>query len=67
VTAYLRVGEKSASYKVAIYNLACAYALLGDKPKALVAIKKALAVGITKAQAMADSDLAAIKSDLAAL
>jgi Flp pilus assembly protein TadD len=65
--AYARVPEKSASYKTAVYNLACSYAQLGDKPKALAALKKAIAAGVPKSYALSDSDLASIKSDIAAL
>lgn len=64
INAYARVGEKSASFPTAVYNLACSYALAGDKAKALVAIRKAIVAGISKAQALADSDLSSIKDDI---
>lgn len=65
VEAYAKVAATSPAYRTAIYNQACAYALLGDKPRALAAIKKAFAAGITRAQALADPDLAAIHGQLA--
>lgn len=67
VAAYGKVPDKSASYATAIYNLACSHALAGDKAKALVAVKKALAAGVQKGQALADSDLVSIRSEVAAL
>lgn len=65
--AYAKVGQQSASYKHALYNLACSYALAGDRLQALAAAKRALAAGVSKEQAIADSDLASIKAELAAL
>lgn len=64
INAYVRVTEKQPGYKIAIYNLACTYALVGEKQKAIVAVKKALLAGIDKAQALGDADLASIKSDI---
>lgn len=65
--AYAKVGATSPSYKIAIYNLACSAALGGDKAKALAAVKKAIAAGISKQEALADSDLVSIKAEIAAL
>lgn len=67
IDAYVKVPSGSPSYKTAIYNLACAYALEGKKSEAVAAIKKALAAGVPKAQALADDDLAAIRADIAAV
>lgn len=66
-SAYLKVDKASPAYRNAIYNLACAYALDGKKAEALVAIKKALAAGITREMAMSDTDLASIKDQIAQL
>jgi transcriptional regulator GlxA family with amidase domain len=65
IEAYAKVATTSPAYRTAIYNLACAHALLGDKTRALAAIKRAFAVGITRAQALADPDLASIHGQLA--
>lgn len=67
IDAYVKVPSGSPSYRNAVYNLACAYAMEGKRDLALAAIKKALAAGVTKAQALADDDLKAIHADIAAL
>jgi putative intracellular protease/amidase len=65
--AYQKVAKTSPAYRNAVYNLACAYALDGKKAEALAAIKKALALGIKREMAMADTDLASIKDQIAQL
>jgi len=67
IEAYVKVPSGSPSYKTAIYNLACAYALEGKKAEAVTAIKKAFAAGVPKSQALGDDDLKAIRADIAAL
>jgi tetratricopeptide (TPR) repeat protein len=67
IAAYLKVRAGTPSYLTAAYNLACAYALDGKKTQALAAIKQAFVAGASRAQALGDPDLAAIKDDLAKL
>lgn len=67
IAAYLKVPSGSPSYRTAIYNLACAYAMTGKKTEAVAAIKKAFAAGIPRSQALGDSDLKAIHADIAAM
>jgi putative intracellular protease/amidase len=67
VAAYAKVTTKQKQYPTAIYNLACSAALGGDKARAVKAIKLALKAGITKEQALADSDLASIKAQIETL
>jgi transcriptional regulator GlxA family with amidase domain len=67
IVAYKNVKPGQPAYQTAVYNLACAYALEGNKPQALAAIKKAFASGIKPSQALADADLAAIHAEIVAL
>ena len=64
----LAAGDKGTPvYKTTMYNLACAYALAGNKARALAALRPALAAGITHDQALADPDLGSIKHEIAKL
>lgn len=67
ITAYRKVGTSSPVYMTAAYNLACAYALDGNKAQALAAVKRAIGAGARREQALADPDLRAIRDDLAKL
>jgi tetratricopeptide (TPR) repeat protein len=47
-----------------VYNIACAYALLGDRDKAFAALEKALAMGFLNLDGLrADPDLASLRDD----
>ena len=69
-------GDAIASYRRAatsrplairdVYNLACAYALAGQRADALRTARRALALGVPVSQALADPDLASIHADLGA-
>lgn len=67
IAAYRKVPATSPAYRTAVYNLACAYALEGRRAEAVAAIRRALAAGVPRSQALADADLKAIHADIAAL
>ncbi|MHC4650621.1 MAG: DJ-1/PfpI family protein, partial [Planctomycetota bacterium] len=62
--AHRRAAELSWFPQRAYYNLACAYAMLGEKDKALDALGKAIAAGFADRQWMEqDSELDGIRAD----
>ena len=63
--AYAKAGELGAVPSITWYNAACAYALAGDKEKAMDLLTRAFGTGyITdKAQVRADPDLASLLDD----
>lgn len=65
--AYAKVPSSAPAYPTAIYNLACAHSRLGNKPAAMVAIKKAFAAGIKREQALGDPDLHAVRDQIVQL
>lgn len=67
IDAYGRVGAGSSAYAKALYNAACAHALLGNKAAALAQVQKALAAGMKREMALADADLASIREEIARL
>ncbi len=61
--AWLKAAEIGGN-PVVPYNLACAYARMGEKAKAFEWLDKSIAAGLTRPEAMgADPDLASLKGD----
>lgn len=67
IAAYKRVVPSQKSYARATYNLACAYALDGDRTAAKATLTKAFGAGIKRDLASSDPDLVSIKDDIATL
>jgi transcriptional regulator GlxA family with amidase domain len=62
--AHVQAAKGEAQKPVALYNLACAYALSGEKEKAIDAAAKAVDAGFrTKGYYETDGDLASIRED----
>lgn len=64
IPAHKRAAEFDAIRPVALYNLACAYALTGKTDQAFDALDDAIQAGFNNPQTMAgDDDLASLRSD----
>jgi len=64
VPAYRRAIELKYSPLISYYNIACAYALAGDRERALAALEEAVAKGYnTTDQIEQDADLASVRDD----
>ena len=62
--AHAEAAKGEAQRPVALYNLSCAYALLGEREKAIEAATNAVAAGFrTKYYFESDEDLASIRND----
>ena len=63
-TSFTEAAKGEAQRSVALYNLACTYALAGERDKAVDAVGRAIAAGFRgKAALEGDPDLAAIRED----
>ncbi|HEX4964136.1 MAG TPA: DJ-1/PfpI family protein [Thermoanaerobaculia bacterium] len=64
ITAHLEAAKAAPQRPIALFNLACAYALKGEREKAIDAATKAVAAGFRiKWYYAQDADLAAIRDD----
>lgn len=64
ISSFSEAAKGDAQRSVALYNLACAYALSGDRDKALDAVGRAVAAGFrSKGLLQGDPDLASIRED----
>lgn len=62
--AFIEAAKGEAQRSTALYNLACTYALAGDREKAIDAISRAVASGFNVKPALqGDPDLASIRED----
>jgi transcriptional regulator GlxA family with amidase domain len=64
IAAYTEAAKGTAQRGVALYNLACSYALTGEKDKAIDAVARAIEAGMRqKGLYQSDPDLTAIRED----
>ena len=64
ISAFTEAAKGDAQRSTALYNLACAYALAGERDKAVDAVGRAVAAGFrSKAALQGDPDLASIRDD----
>jgi tetratricopeptide (TPR) repeat protein len=64
ISAYLRAAELKTAPELVSYNLGCAYALSGDKEKAILWLGRAADAGFSQLATMKDdADLASLRGD----
>jgi hypothetical protein len=64
IAAFKHVQPSSKVYAKALYNTACAQALLGNAKLALETVQKSFAAGMKREWAISDPDLVSIRADI---